>query len=137
MSTNNTAEHNDALDLFSDEQLDFLGCMMRIYNIIEKKGLPEDELNEILVTLYEMFARFDLEYYDADQMEDQLERMMRPAAFEALCENIENDSENMVNEDLFVIGCDVDDCDDDDDECADDDYEDDDSDGNAPRGHLA
>lgn len=128
MSTNNTAEHNDALDLFSDEQLDFLGCMMRIYNIIEKKGLPGDELNEILVTLYEMFARFDLEYYDADQMEDQLERMMRPEAFNALCENIANDSESMVNEDLVVTGCDCEVCEDDDD---------DDSDEDAPQGHLA
>lgn len=128
-----TAENDNLLDLFSDEQLDFLGCIMRIYNILEKKGLKEGELNEILGNLYEMFARFDLEYYDANQMADQLERMMRPEAFKALCANIANTSENTVNEDLVVTGCSVDDCDGDDDEGADDD----DSDSDAPQGHLA
>ena len=60
--------------------------------------------------------------------------MMRPAAFKALCENIANDADHMVNEDLAVIGCDVDGFEDDED---DEGAEDDDSDDDAPQGHLA
>lgn len=134
MPTNNTAENDNVLDLFSDAQMDYLGRMMRIYDILEKRGLPKGGLDEILGHLYEMFARYDLEYYCGNMMAEHLGPMMRPAAFEALCESIANDADHMVNEDLAVMGCDVDGFEDDeDDECADDD----DSDDDAPQGHLA
>ena len=72
MSTNNTAENDNLLDLFSDAQMDFLVRMMRIYDILEKRGLPKDEFDEILGHLYEMFARYDLEYYGGNMMAEHL-----------------------------------------------------------------